>query len=85
MKELMPEVRLFEPEEALYGMEDGLYFYREITRKAPEYLEKNGMLFFEIGCRQGQAVSRLMEQAGFRDMRIEKDLAGLDRIVYGRI
>ena len=85
MEELMPEVRLFEPKEALYGMEDGLYFYREITRQAPEYLEENGMLFFEIGCRQGQEVSGLMEQAGFQDIRIEKDLAGLDRIVYGRI
>ena len=85
MEELMPEVRLFEPELALYGMEDGLYFYREIIRQAPEYLEENGMLFFEIGCRQGQEVSGLMEQAGFRDIRIEKDLAGLDRIVYGRI
>ena len=85
MEELMPEVRLFEPEMALYGMEDGLYFYREITRQAPEYLEENGMLFFEIGCRQGQEVSGLMKQAGFRDIRIEKDLAELDRIVYGRI
>ena len=85
MEELMPEVRLFEPKEALYGMEDGLYFYREIVRQASGYLEENGMLFFEIGCRQGQEVSGLMEQAGFRDIRIEKDLAGLDRIVYGRI
>ena len=85
MEELMPEVRLFEPEMALYGMEDGLYFYREIVRQAPEYLEENGMLFFEIGCSQGQEVSGLMEQAGFQDIRIEKDLAGLDRIVYGRI
>lgn len=85
MEELMPEVRLFEPREALYGMEDGIYFYREIVRQAPKYLEENGMLFFEIGCRQGQEVSGLMETAGFRDIRIEKDLAGLDRIVYGRI
>lgn len=85
MEELMPEVRLFEPEMALYGMEDGLYFYREIVRQASDYLEENGMLFFEIGCRQGQEVSGLMERAGFREIRIEKDLAGLDRIVYGRI
>ena len=85
MKGLMPEVRLFEPERALYGREDGLYFYREIIRQAPEYLEKNGMLFFEIGCSQGGDVSALMEQAGFQDIRIEKDLAGLNRIVYGRI
>lgn len=85
MKELMPEVRLFEPEGALYGMEDGLHFYREIIRQAPDYLEENGMLFFEIGCRQGMEVSGLMEQAGFQDIKIKKDLAGLDRIVYGRI
>ncbi len=85
MKELMPEVRLFEPEGALYGMEDGLYFYREILRQAPGYLEANGMLFFEIGCRQGREVSGLMGQAGFQNIKIEKDLAGLDRIVYGRI
>lgn len=85
MDELMPEVRLFEPEGALYGMEDGLYFYREIIRQAPEYLEENGMLFFEIGCRQGREVSGLMEKAGFQDIQIEKDLAGLNRIVYGRI
>lgn len=85
MDELMPEVRLFEPEGALYGMEDGLYFYREIVRQAPEYLEENGMLFFEIGCCQGREVSDLMEKAGFQDIQIEKDLAGLNRIVYGRI
>ncbi len=85
MDELMPEVRFFEPEGALYGMEDGLYFYREIIRQAPEYLEENGMLFFEIGCCQGREVAGLMEEAGFQDNRIEKDLAGLDRIVYGRI
>lgn len=85
MKELMPEVRLFEPEGALCGMEDGLHFYREIIRQAPEYLEENGMLFFEIGCSQGEAVRELMVQSGFQNIRIEKDLAGLDRIVYGRI
>lgn len=85
MDELMPEVRLFEPEGALYGMEDGLYFYREIIRQAPEYLEENGMLFFEIGCCQGREVSGLMKEAGFQDIRIEKDLAGLNRILYGRI
>lgn len=85
MEELMPEVREYEPEKALYGMEDGLYFYREIVKQASKFLEENGMLFFEIGCNQGDSVSRLMQQAGFHDVRVEKDLAGLDRIVYGRI
>ena len=69
--------------EALDGMEDGLYFYRTIVSHAGNYLERNGMLFFEIGAEQGEAVSRLMKDAGFVDVYVEKDLAGLDRVVYG--
>ena len=41
------------------------------------------MLFFEIGYNQGEAVSRMMEQRGFREVQIVKDFAGLDRVVYG--
>lgn len=77
------EVKVYEPMEALDGMEDGLYFYRTIVSQAGNYLERNGMLFFEIGAEQGEAVSRLMKDAGFVDVCVEKDLAGLDRVVYG--
>jgi release factor glutamine methyltransferase len=77
------EVKVYEPMEALDGMEDGLFFYREIIEKAGEHLERNGMLFFEIGAEQGEDVSTLMRDAGFRDVVVEKDLAGLDRVVYG--
>ena len=43
------------------------------------------MLFFEIGYDQGQAVSELMEEAGFLEVQVKKDYAGLDRVVYGTL
>lgn len=80
---LMPEVRFYEPHMALDGKKDGLYFYRKITAQAGAYLNPEGMLFFEIGYDQGEAVRRLMEEAGYRDVEIVKDYAGLDRVVFG--
>ena len=81
---LMEEVREHDPLMALDGKEDGLYFYREITGKASEYLYPGGMLFLEIGCEQAEAVTELMKNAGYRDVTVCKDLAGLDRVVSGR-
>lgn len=80
---LMPEVRDHEPRLALDGSEDGLLFYREIVGESNKYLKQGGMLFFEIGYDQGEAVSRLMEQAGFLEVQVIKDYGGLDRVVYG--
>lgn len=81
---LMPEVRAHEPMMALDGFEDGLYFYREITANAPVYLKNKGYLLFEIGYNQGEAVTDLMRMTGFVNVQIKKDLAGLDRVVYGQ-
>lgn len=82
---LMPEVRSFEPMEALDGREDGLYFYRKIIASCPEYLKPGGRVLFEIGYDQGRAVSGLLEEAGFGEIRIVKDLAGNDRVVSGML
>ena len=82
---LMPEVKDYEPLNALDGTEDGLYFYREIVKQAPEYLNKEGRLYFEIGHDQGVDVSELLKQAGFKDICIVKDYAGLDRVVYATL
>ena len=82
---LMEEVRDHEPVCALDGREDGLYFYREIVEKAGEYLYPGGMLFFEIGYDQAEKVSSLMRKAGYQEVRVCKDLAGLDRVVYGTL
>lgn len=80
---LMPEVAVYEPFHALDGKEDGLYFYRKIVKECKEYLKPEGKLLFEIGHDQGEAVSQLMMEAGFKDVKVVKDLAGNDRVVIG--
>ncbi len=85
IKELMEEVREHDPMMALDGGGDGLFFYRKIVASAGDYLYPGGMLFFEIGCDQADEVSGLMQDAGYKDITVCKDLAGLNRVVYGRI
>lgn len=80
---LMPEVREYEPFTALDGGVDGLSFYVRIAKEAGAYLNGGGMLFFEIGCEQAESVRDILEKAGFREINIVKDFAGLDRVVYG--
>lgn len=80
---LMPEVREYEPHLALDGREDGLFYYREIIAHARGFLSGGGMVFLEIGYDQGGEVRRLMEEAGYTDIEVIKDFAGLDRVVYG--
>ncbi|MDO4274075.1 MAG: peptide chain release factor N(5)-glutamine methyltransferase [Eubacteriales bacterium] len=82
---LMEEVRMHDPKGALDGREDGLFFYRSITGQACRYLKKGGWLLYEIGCGQGSAVSELLRASGFTAVEIRKDLAGLDRVVLGRM
>ena len=85
VRRLMPEVREHEPWMALDGAEDGLTFYRRITAEARRYLKPQGMLFFEIGCEQAEAVHGLMQKQGFGNIVVKKDYAGLDRVVYGTL
>lgn len=82
---LMPEVRDHEPRMALDGLEDGLHFYREITREAKKYLVNGGSLYYEIGYDQSEAVRDIMEQEGFTEIQVVQDYAGLDRVVYGTL
>ena len=81
---LMPEVREHEPMLALDGKEDGLYFYREILKQAGAFLKEGGWICFEIGYDQGNALEELLLAHGYKEIRIEKDLAGLDRVALGR-
>lgn len=75
----------FDPEQALYTKDEkGLEFYQKITNEAPKILNKNGYLLFELGIGQAQDVKLLMEQNGFSDIEIIKDLAGIDRVIYGK-
>ena len=80
---LMPEVKDHEPMQALDGTADGLYFYGRIAEESREYLKKGGMLYFEIGHDQAEDVTDIMTKAGFVEIKVVKDFAGLDRVVYG--
>ena len=82
---LMPEVKDHEPGMALDGSPDGLDFYRRIIREAPDYLKEGGILIFETGSTQARDVEDLLAARGFGDIRVGKDLAGLDRIICGRL
>lgn len=78
---LEPEVSVYEPRLALDGDEDGLKFYRQIAKEAPKYLKQDGKLLLEIGSNQAEAVTALLSLQGFQNIRVRKDLAGLDRVI----
>ena len=80
---LMDDVKVYEPHIALDGGEDGLVFYRKIIKESKLALKDNGLLAFEIGHDQGESVKKLMEEEGFSNIRLVKDLAGLDRVLLG--
>nr|WP_315103970.1 peptide chain release factor N(5)-glutamine methyltransferase [uncultured Catonella sp.] len=84
IEELEPEVRDYIPRLALDGDEDGLKFYKNISKKAPKYLNKNARIFYEIGYNQSKAVSDILIENGFIDVKILKDYSGFDRIVMGK-
>lgn len=78
---LMPEVREHEPVAALDGSDDGLYFYRRISKEAKRYLYRGAHVLYEIGCDQGQSVSEILRAEGYREIEVIQDFAGLDRVV----
>ncbi|WP_017209893.1 peptide chain release factor N(5)-glutamine methyltransferase [Clostridium beijerinckii] len=83
IEKLMEDVKNYEPHTALSGGNDGLDFYRKIIDQSQYTLRGNGILVFEIGYNQGEAVKLLMENNGFTNVRIVKDFASLDRVVVG--
>ncbi len=85
IKNLQREIRDYEPIKALDGGEDGVDFYRRIFEKAPKFLKENGIIIIEIGYGQSGDVKLIAESAGFRDVSIVKDYAGIDRILAGRL
>lgn len=80
---LSPEVKDHDPRLALDGGPDGLEAYRTIFAQAARWLKPEGWVVVEIGADQGPQVRALLQKAGFEDVIVEKDLADLDRVVYG--
>ena len=79
--EVSPETK-YEPQTALLGGGDGLKFYRAITENYKESLKQNGMLVYEVGLGQADAVKEILNAAGFTDIGAKKDLNGIERAVY---
>ena len=82
---LEPEVKDHEPLLALDGKDDGLFFYRKIIDNVQDYLLSNGWLIMEIGYDQAEAVKAMMDQKGFKDTQVIRDLGGNDRVVLGTL
>ncbi|MET0667021.1 MAG: peptide chain release factor N(5)-glutamine methyltransferase [Methyloceanibacter sp.] len=80
---LKPEVKDHDPHLALDGGPDGLDAYRAIIAQAPVWLKPDGWVVVEVGADQGHLVKALFTKAGLVEVAIEKDLAGLDRMVVG--
>ncbi|MBQ4199876.1 MAG: peptide chain release factor N(5)-glutamine methyltransferase [Kiritimatiellae bacterium] len=79
---LDPRIRDWEPMNALDGGVSGLDFYERLVGDAINVLKPGGGAFFEIGDGQGGALRKLFFDAGFDDIRIEKDYAGHDRYAF---
>ena len=69
----------YDPHLALFAEEDGMYFYREIVENSKEYLNKDGMIFFEIGYDQREKILKLANENEFR-AEVYKDINGRDRM-----
>lgn len=83
MKTLSEDV-LKEPELALNGGQDGLHFYREISKCAVKFLSEGGMLAFEIGYKQGEDVKNILTENGYKNIEIFKDYSSNDRVVIAK-
>lgn len=84
MKTLQPEVK-FEPTTALEGGEDGLVFYRHIAKEYKKHLASGGVMAFEVGINQAEAVAQIMRENGFNDVDVRKDYCEADRVVFGTV
>ena len=84
MTQLQTEIQ-FEPALALAAGSDGLCFYRDITRLWKHALSSGGLLAFEIGEQQGNAVSGLLADQDFCGIRVMQDYAHHDRVVIGQV
>ena len=83
MNTLHTQVKDYEPYNALEGGVDGLDYYRNITKQSNLYLNKGGILAYEVGHDQAQDVAMIMLNNGYTNIYTKKDIQGIDRVVIG--
>lgn len=81
---LEPEVKKYEPYQALYGPNHGLYFYETISKFAVDFLNSDGKIFYEIGYDQAEAVCTILERNKYKEIEVIADLSGKNRVVKAR-
>lgn len=79
--DMLPEVTDFEPNNALFADEEGLYFYKKIIQSAHQYLKGKGILAFEVGINQAEKIKNFLKNQGFSKIIIIPDLCSIDRVV----
>ena len=82
IRSLQPEIREWEPAEALDGGEDGLAFYRRILARSGEHLNARGSLLLELGAMELNAVRAAAESLGFTCRAVTRDYAGIERVLH---
>ena len=80
----LSEEVMHDPATALFAEENGLYYYRKITENARDYLNPEGYLIFELGIDELEPVRKMLEK-DFENIEIIKDLAGIDRVIFGKL
>jgi release factor glutamine methyltransferase len=80
---LQPEIRDFEPHLALGTHSDPLEIYRNLATQAREKLLPGGLLIVEVGAGQAQFIAPFFEKVGYREIDIQKDYGGIERVVSG--
>ena len=83
MNTLHTQVKDYEPYNALEGGIDGLDFYKSITEQSHLYINKGGVLAYEVGHDQAQDVAMIMQNNGYTNIYTKKDIQGIDRVVIG--
>jgi len=84
--EMSDTVLSYEPHQALFAEEDGLYFYRRLAESLPQLMNKPALIGIEIGYQQAEVVHKLFEDS-FPNARVEtvKDINGKDRMIFCEI
>lgn len=85
-KNLQSEVLLHEPHLALFADdEEGIGFYKKIIKESKIRLKSHGYVVFELGINQSDLVKQEFEKEGYKNIEIEKDLSGIDRVIWARV
>lgn len=80
---LQKEIIDYEPAHGVTDFYDGLSFYRLIAEHSNHLLNRNGMIYLEMGKGQSQIVKEILEQNNFNNIYIVKDYQQIDRVIVG--